>query len=218
MVTYENGAYWLIFLSNWGITVSFLSNILTLFALIKTTYLANKHQLQGHAIDNSNSHTFMTRFTLAICVIAMNAVVPISFVYWLTIYNGRFTFKQLQLHGLLGGINIIDVIVINCMPIRLKQIFLVYAFGLSFLIWSLIHAASGIGHHDSDNDPETDDDSIYSTLNWNKRPGGAAIMATFLLFIAVPLIFFVLFFLSKLLKPRYCTSKVKAEKVSTDEV
>ena len=105
------------------------------------------------------------------------------------------------------------------MPIRLKQIFLVYAFAITFLIWTFIHAASGIGHYDNDNDPETDDDSIYSTVNWKKRPRGAAIMSTFLLFVAIPVIFFVLWFLSKLFKPRYCTPKDEAEKeFAEDEV
>lgn len=200
-VTYEHGGLWFIFLTHWGVTLMYLYMVSTTFGFIRTIYL-EKNQLQRGT--ENNSHTFLTRFISSVGVLAVNVEVLIILIYWLTIYDGRvITFQNLEKHGILGFFILFDKLVIHRMPIRLKQIFLQFAFDLVFLIWTLIHAALGVGHPESDNDPETDDDAIYATVNWVKRPGGAAIMVGSLLFVVTPVIFLILFGLSLLVKPYY---------------
>lgn len=199
--TYQFGAFWFIFLTDWGLTLMYLYMVSTTFGYIRTMYL-EKSQLQDGT--ENNNHTFFTRFISTVGVLAVNIEVLIILIYWLTIYDGRvITFQNLQKHGILGFLMLIDKLVIHRMPIRLKQIFLQFAFNMIFAIWSAIHAAAGIGHPESDNDPETDDDAIYATVNWIKRPGGAAIMVGSLLLVVTPVIFFTLFGLSLLVKPCY---------------
>ena len=215
-VKYRNGAYWFIFLTNWGILLTFLSISLTLFGFVKTIYLERQHSNQHHQQsqvdeDTVNTHTFFTRCMSTVGILAMNLEILIILVYWVTIYNGgAVTFQDLQVHGLLGFFSLIDILVIHRIPIRFKQIFLVYAFSITYLIWTLIHSVSSIGHYYNDNNPETDDDSIYPTVNWNKRPGAAAVMAGSLLLVVTPIIFFTLWFLSTLLQPRYCITPARS--------
>ena len=52
-------------------------------------------------------------------------------------------------------------------------------------------------------DPTSDDDAIYSVINWSPRPRSAATISSIVLFIGVPIIFHVLWVTSKLFKPRY---------------
>ena len=213
---YGHCGYWVIFLSNWGISITFLCNALSLFGFLKTVYLAKQqHPRVSQGDDDSqtqdvqtnmatdNNHTFMTRLTSAVCTLAINIEVVICILYWSEV---RFvTAKNIQLHGLLGAVTMIDVLVVNRMPICFKQISLVYIVTIPFAIWSIIHATTDIGHFSNDNDPLTDDDSIYPVLNWNKRPVLAATMTAFVVMVLHPVVFFTIWYLSTLLKPRYYT-------------
>ena len=82
-------------------------------------------------------------------------------------------------HGVLAIFTTIDVIVINRIPIRLKQIGYVYLFQLTYFLWSIIHFAFDIGTPYGDNDTSTDDDAIYSVVNWKKRPGSAMKLSSY---------------------------------------
>lgn len=202
IVTDPYAGHWFIFLTNWGIMLMYFYMVATTFGYIRTMYL-EKFETQKETENNNN--TFLTQFISTVGVLAINIEVLIISIYWLTIYEDGevITFQNLQKHGILGVLVLFDKLVVHRMPIRFKQIFLVYAFSIIYAIWSAIHAVSGIGHPFSDNDPETDDDAIYPTVNWIKRPRSAAIMTLFLLIIVIPIIFFSLLGLSTLIKPRY---------------
>ena len=207
------GLYWFIFLTHWGLLLMYLYMALTTFAFIRRVYLEKKYPERVP----ENNHTTLTRTISIVGVLGINIEVLIILIYWLTIYDGRaISFNNLEKHGILGFLLMIDVLVIHRVPIRIKHIFPQFAFCIVFLVWSVIHAVADIGHPESDNDPETDDDAIYSTVNWNKRPGAAGVMVGFLLLIVTPLIFFVLFGISLLIKPRYC-SEVEEKKAYADE-
>ena len=73
-----------------------------------------------------------------------------------------------------------------------------------YVIWTGIHSAADIGKsRKSDNDPETDDDAIYSSVNWNQRPTSAFIICLTLLFVVNPLVILFTWYLSTLLAHRY---------------
>jgi hypothetical protein len=85
---------------------------------------------------------------------------------------------------------------------------------LKYLIWTGFHAASDIGNPaTSDNDPATDDDAIYSSLNWNQRPKGSAILAVILLCVGVPIMFLVLWSISICIPKHYDAREESKEEV-----
>ena len=85
---------------------------------------------------------------------------------------------------------------------------------ISFVIWTGFHAISDIGNPTkSDNDPETDDDAIYSSLNWNQRPKGSAILAAIFLCVGVPIMFLVLWSISMCIPKHYDAHEEPKEEV-----
>ena len=71
-------------------------------------------------------------------------------------------------------------------------------------MWTGFHAASYIGNPStSDTDPATDDDSLYSSLNWDEKPKDSAILAAILLCGGVPIMFLFIWSISVCIPKHY---------------
>jgi hypothetical protein len=106
--------------------------------------------------------------------------------------------------GILFFLVALDGFVIHRFPIRFKHIVWVYLVDISYLMWTGFHAASYIGNPStSDTDPATDDDSLYSSLNWDEKPKDSAILAAILLCGGVPIMFLFIWSISVCIPKHY---------------
>ena len=123
--------YRFIFLPHWDIILMYVYMVVTRFGYIRTEYL-EKIGVQNE-IKYYNRNFFLTHFISKIDVLAINVEILIIIIYWLTIYEtGDFiNFQNLEKHRILGVFVLFDKLVVHCMPIRSKQILLVYAFSMT---------------------------------------------------------------------------------------
>merc|ERR1711976_922717 len=187
--------YYLIFLSNWGLALIVTSALLSLLVVVQL--------LKSNDNDHYQVANWLVKLYWAISTVTMNSSIQITVLYWILEYTGYVvSYTDAMKHGGLALLVICDGLVINRIPIRLKQILFVYIFNVVYCVWTLIHSGTDIGVPWSDNDPSTDDDAIYSVLNWNKRPGFAVVIVLVLFFIATPVVHILLWLKSFIFKPR----------------
>ena len=118
-------------------------------------------------------------------------------------------------HGGLALITSLNVLVINRMPIRLRQVDFVMITYVLYFCWSIFHAISGMGTPFSDEDDTTDGDAIYTMLNCTNRPALALLVVLTSLTIIAPFLFMFLWYLWTLLKLRYVDGKEEQEEENT---
>ena len=144
------------------------------------------------------------RIIWALSVVTINVALLIVLLYWTLDYKGQsVTYLNCMKHGIIALYTTIDVLMINRIPMRFKQVFFVTLFELIYFLWLMIHAVANIGTPWSDGDPTTDDDAMYSSVNWKKRPGSAVVVVIGATFLLTPVLYLFLWFLSSLLQPRY---------------
>ena len=84
---------------------------------------------------------------------------------------------------------IIDGMVINRIPIRLRQLVWVEAVSLFYLLWNIIQQYSCIENPNRDDD---DTVALYDSLDFKKNAGAAVILCVLLILIAIPALFILL--------------------------
>ena len=183
--------FWLAYLTNWGICLTIIYQTLSLTRMVLP--------VSQDPVD------FLTRFTwgMFVCVAVAESIITI--LYWALEYQGEaVTYANIMKHGILMLTIWFDGFVLNRIPLRFKQVLWPYILSIMYLIWTGIHAATDIGNPTiSDNDPETDDDAIYSSLNWNERPASGVIISVVLLIVMNPLLFLFMWYISTLIGRRY---------------
>ena len=130
----------------------------------------------------------------------------VTILFWLLVYDGSpLEYHDVIQHGIYFVFVLLDGMIISRIPIRLKQLLPLEGIYVVYLIWTLIHGLSPMGNpNSSDDDPETDDDALYFSLNWKKRPVGALVLIIFLLFLAIPILYILLMVISNVFfKPKY---------------
>jgi len=119
-------------------------------------------------------------------------------------YESIPLYRQVMSHGITFIFVIIDGLILNRAPIRLKQLLMVIFVPIFYIIWTIIHSFTDIGNPwRTDEDPDTDDDALYGVLNWNQRPTQTAINSCVVILFVSPLVFHIFWFLSLVVKPRY---------------
>ncbi len=194
----DDKEFWLAHLPHWGLIMCFATNLFNL--LIFLYFQAVSTNTIGGL--NVNLEAGIVKVIWAISVVAINVALLSVVLYWMLDYYNLQTPEWIQ-YWFLVLYTTLDVLGVNRIPIRLKQILFVILFELLYFLWLIIHAVADIGTPFSDEDPTTDDDAIYSAINWNKRPGIAALVMIGILLLLTPLLFSFLWFLSSLLQPRY---------------
>jgi hypothetical protein len=87
---------------------------------------------------------------------------------------------------------LIDGLMVNRVPVRLKHFPVVFVMTLLYLIWSIIQNLV------VENNPnfDDDDDALYDVLSWKKDPKSAAIVAVIVLMVVSPTIFMIVWGIS----------------------
>ena len=185
-------SFWLAYLTHWGLLLTVLYQALSFSRMILP--------VSQEPVD------FLTRFAWGTFTTAAIAEVIVTLLYWTLEYKGGpVLYLNVMKHGIVLLEIWIDGFVINRIPIRLKQVLWVYILGISYyFLWTGIHSVSGVGNPiRNDNNPTTDDDAIYGSVNWTKRPAAAAVIAILVLLLGLPLLILTTWFVSTLLGRRY---------------
>lgn len=172
------GYFFMAYLTNWGTVGVSLYFVLNISVAMFPIQQANPSILV--------KATWALFSTIAPCELL------ITLLYWTLVFGGDgFRYLDFMAHGGLMILVWIDGFLINRIPIRVKHIFFFYFFAILYGIWSGIHAAVDMGNPRSNkNDLDSDDDAIYSTLNWNERPIATLIVFLLVCLIVIPLLFF----------------------------
>lgn len=95
-----------------------------------------------------------------------------------------------------------DGFVLHRIPIRMKQSIFSWLFLFVYMIWSVIHAFSGIGNPLYYN-TDRNDDVIYEALDWKEEPESTGTTAAVLFIIVIPILFCIVFGISLVLPHNY---------------
>ena len=122
--------------------------------------------------------------------------IVVVLLFWGTEYDWSSgkpptTFKVMS-HGVTWTLAMIDGMIINKIPIRLKHYYIVLLFTSIFMIWTIIQGLIPI-----DNPWTTSEDNterLYVILDWENEPIQAIIISCIVLFVALP--FFTIIFWS----------------------
>ena len=111
---------------------------------------------------------------------------------------------------------LLDGLVMNRVPLRMKQFIFFESFSFVYLVWNGVHALLGIGNPGSNGGTDdTDDDAIYASLNWRNRTTYAVILSFAVLFVVNPVCFLVCRAVTLLLPRRIVMSEDSKVQPST---
>jgi hypothetical protein len=193
IVRSESPGFWPALLGNWtatGVTLYFLAS-LSVMTIVPIS------QTEGTKI--------WIRMTWVLYTLTLNLGLIVTFLFWfLENDGGAVTYVNVMQHGIFFLFVLIDGMLINRIPIRLKQLLCLEAIGGLYLIWTIIHAVTSVGNPLSNSgNPDNDDDALYDVVNWKLRAGIAVILSIILAIFAVPILYLFLWVLSLLFKPRH---------------
>lgn len=196
----DHPAFFLAWLTNWSLIfsciyliMSFLNSILPP-AQPKTQY---------------ESVSLWTKITWLLFEVASHFVMITVLLYW-----------SLQYEPGVSGMDYVNIfthaitllvwfegLYINRIPVRWKHLPVPMLLAALYVIWLAIHQlATDIGNPpQSDNDPETDDDLMYPSVNFTETPLFSSILVVLVVFAAVPLIHWLLWTLSLYSFPCNCS-------------
>ena len=109
-----------------------------------------------------------------------------------------------MVHGGAYILLMIDAFILSRIPLRMRQFILSEMLAILYVLWTVVHAYSGLGNPYVDTDEDKTDDAIYSTLAWKNNTTTAAIVSLGVVFIANPVIFLFCRALSRILPRRLC--------------
>lgn len=214
----DHPAMWFTFLTNWGVLLSIgYFTVALIGQFYGRTSTSTKHSsssskeledgvLHDDSIEVPQELSVIQRITLALFTMSLITELIVTLLFWVLVYSGStLYFSDVYNHGGFLIALIIDGFGIHHYPFRFRQIVWMYLVFFLYATWSLIHGlATNIGNpKNQDNDPDTDDDALYDSLNWNERPTGAAILCLLVGAVAIPLFHTLMWSLSMLFSRRY---------------
>jgi len=187
----EERKYYLIYLTNWchlfTVVYSWLSLTISLFP----TLLA-----QQPAATATATPGLIVRVTWGLYSAVAVIQMAVALLFWLLEYNvgsGCPSYSSLLKHGGFMICILLEGLVLNSIPIRAKHVLFPTTFAILYLTWTVLHALLGIGNpFREDQDPQTDDDTIYGAISWRQRPQLSAQIAAGTLFLVIPVLFLTL--------------------------
>jgi hypothetical protein len=109
-------------------------------------------------------------------------------LFWLLDYdpaNGSPTYNTIMVHGGVMVLVLIDGLVVNRVPVRLKHMIVTVCLALLYISWSVIQ--NTVYQYNPVNDDEADDDAIYDVLKWRTNTAKAVIISSMVVFVILPL-------------------------------
>jgi hypothetical protein len=204
--------FYFAYLTHWTLVFSTLYFVMSLF----NSMLPISQPLSGHTIVSRRA-----KLTWVLLEIAANLGVVVTVTYWLMLFDGEMIVRAVLGHGVVAVLVVVDGLVLNTIPIRLRHWSeFVFPVALAYILWTLLHSGLvfGIGNPDNeDEDTETNDDLIYSILDWEGDPGQTVVTALLIVFGVSPISHIFLWMLSGC-RRRYVEDDVDQESRSSKYV
>ena len=198
-------AYWfLAYLTQWTLllsciymTCSFLVSTMT----VPRTDIQETHPRQWALI----------KIVWILYTIASAAGATVAVLYWVFIYDyGRGTppsYYTIMSHGIAFLVVLLDGMIVNSIPLRLKHFVFTLCYGVLFITWSIIQAFAYIDNPEKTSSDEDPSEALYSILDWINTPKTAAIISVIANFFALPLFSILFWFISMSCCRKYVDEK-----------
>ena len=140
-------------------------------------------------------------FLQALFAIVFPAEVVITLLYWILVFSGGASYIDIMLHGVGAILIFIDAILINRIPLRMKQFLFYEMFSILYTLWTLIFTYSDLTNPYQEAG-YMDDDAIYPHLRWKTNTSQVIILAVILLLVVNPIVFLLCRWISRVLPRR----------------
>ena len=194
----DTPSFWIAYLTNWSVVlvlVYFVGSFLMVAGVIPIS------SSQNHEQQQQNANIWM-KTTWFFYTVSINLSLLSTILFWILVYDPTvpLRYDHVMNHGGTLILIIIDGMVINRIPIRLRQLVWVEAVSLCYLLWNIIQQYSSIENPNRDDD---DTVALYDSLDFKKNAGAAVILCVLLILLAIPALFILLMLFSSMFKTRY---------------
>ena len=198
-------SFWMAYLTNWAA-------VLVLIYFVGSLLLAAVIPIA----QNENTSIWI-KTTWFFYTVSLNLSLLATILFWILVYEPTepVEYNHVMMHGGTLILVVIDGMVINRIPIRLRQLMWVEAVSLAYLLWNIIQQFTFTKNPNRDDDETV---AIYNSVDFRNKPGATVILCVLLLVIAVPVIFIVLMLFSSLFKTRYVRFTEEKREVADEEV
>lgn len=182
-------AFWLAYLTNWNVTISSLYLLMSLINSILPV---------SGPPPGQTAVSLRVKLTWILFTLSANIGIVVTIAFWSMLWDGVMDFETIFPHGILTACVLLDGFILNTIPIRLRHYLeILVPFAAAYVLWSYIHSLTTIGNPDyNDEDPETNDDLIYSILDWDNNPKTTVLIIVVLIFVLSPILQILLWMVS----------------------
>lgn len=178
-----HSSFWMAYLTHWGLVVTAAYALMSVFV---AAYFAMRPPENPGAPEGGK--LLLVKITWALFAIALPGEIVITILFWVLEFDGTVRYVSVMVHGGALVLVAIDGFLLSRIPLRMKQFFLYESFSVIYILWSVIHAYSGIGNPYNDGVDKTDD-AIYDSLAWKNNVANAAILSVGVVFVFNPIVF-----------------------------
>ena len=116
--------------------------------------------------DPDSNQPSVTKMAWVLRSIGQPGALVVTVAFWALVYNGRLTLTTFWVHGINSIVVWVDILT-SCYEVRLLHYVYVLAFGISYVVWSVIH------YHANIQDGRTPSHRfIYSAVDWSPSGQG----------------------------------------------
>lgn len=188
--TEEHKTFFFAFVSNWSYLVVLVYFSLSCLWIVVTP----------PATPEENAGLFrFVQWTWILYSLSLSIEIAVAILFWALDYDPdkTITYGTVVLHGVMVLLLIVDGVLLNRTPVRFRQCIAVTVYTLTYTLFTVLHGLTNMGNPKRhDNDPETDDDALYTVVSWNHRPVQAIIFSIILVLLGPPLMFTITWSLS----------------------
>lgn len=152
-------------------------------------------------LGENNVSMTLVKITWALYAIAFPIEVAIIPFYWALVFTGGITYDEIMLHGVGALLIFFDAIVINRIPLRMKQFVFYEAFSLLYTLWTLVFTHSDLTNPYQEAG-EMDDDAIYTSMRWKTNTTQVIVFVVILLLVVNPVVFLLCRWVSRIMPKR----------------
>mmetsp|Transcript_33123 Transcript_33123/g.44150 ORF Transcript_33123/g.44150 Transcript_33123/m.44150 type:complete len:280 (-) Transcript_33123:109-948(-) len=167
IVEYRYGIFLLAFLTRWTVIVQII--------YLSLSFL-------GTVLPNENK--IITKLTWVLFSLSADIGLVVVLIFWLAVWDGGLRYTNTMEHGGIFGCILIDGLILNRTPVRIKHVTVGWIYAFFYLIWSVLQ--NTVFRYNPE--PDEDDDAIYDVMKWRVEPLRATITFAVQTFGLLPLI------------------------------
>jgi len=170
-----NGAWWLIYLTHWTLTVQVV--YLVLAAACTWKYGLGQGEL--------TQLPWLYAFTWILQNVLLAGTFLVFLLYWTLVYTGgAVPFLTTQVHGANFIAMLIDRF-FTLQPVRFAHFYMPVLYAFTYFIWSIIQLYSGVDNGDYEGE------AVYTATDYKAKPSNYVLML-FLVFVGTPVVYWVM--------------------------